>query len=102
MNWKDCYKALIEGREYFDEGFTRFDAPPGGLGFFNCEEGLTISDFGGAVAWAFTYPGDWLLTNSALGRFLEYEPPIIGATASSVLMWFIILCFFGWLSDRRY
>lgn len=99
MDWRDCYTAMIESRVLFDPEFNRFTWPPDGLAFFNCEEGLTVSDVIGAANWVVSYPGDLILQRTTLGAFFEYDTPVIGATPSIWIGWVAVLLVVAGLVD---
>jgi hypothetical protein len=93
MNWAECSRHQewtgIKGR---------FDWPADGLAGFNCEAGTTISDFGGAIAWIWTYPGDWFLRLPKVNAFFELDTLTTGGTASGILTAFAVLVVLAFIS----
>ena len=87
MNWKECVN-LIESYGLGD----RFTWPPKSLGF-DCEPAsFTISDVWGAMAWVWTWPGDWFLSQEPIKTFFEIEgTTAVGALGSAGLGWLIAL-----------
>lgn len=59
---------------------------------------VTVSDVWLWVKWLFYYPGDWLidiLTNTALGRFLEFSAASLGGGLSAVISFLAWYAFFA-------
>jgi hypothetical protein len=86
MNWKDCVSQV----EYFGLG-DRFTWPPDLRGFDCKPDAFTISDAWGAIAWVWTLPGDWLLSQEPLKTFFEIEGTTAVGTTGSVILGFPIL-----------
>lgn len=82
MNWKDCIH-----RDYLYGTGDRFTWPEAGWNGFDCNtEAFTISDVWGAVAWVWTFPGDWLLSLAPIRTFFEIDTPAaVGAWGSVAL-----------------
>ncbi len=96
MNWKECARQM----EAFNPG-ERFRWP--GLNGIDCSQDFTISDVWGAIAWGWTWPGDWVLSQEPLRTFFEIEPPTaigtIGSTILGFLIAFMLLAILGSLFD---
>lgn len=89
MNWAECSR-----HQEWTGIRNRFSWPSDGLAGFNCEAGTTVSDIWGAVAWLWTYPGDWLLRLPSVNKFLELEPLHTGGWASGLVplvAWVVII-----------
>jgi hypothetical protein len=88
MNWKECARLT----EQHLPG-SRFLWPEGGAENLDCTSGLTISDVWGAVAWAWTWPGDWILSQEPLRTFFEIEgTSAVGTIGSNLFAWFAVFC----------
>lgn len=73
MNWKECVKIFEEAGIR-----TRFEWPAQEYGGFNCHYDITISEVWGAIAWVWTWPGDWILRTQYINNFFELEPLVTG------------------------
>lgn len=88
MNWQEC----IESLEPYGIR-SRFEWPAEGLAGFNCQDGVTISDAWGLIAWLWTWPSDWLLRLPSVNAFFELDPLHTGGTASGILTFALIYAF---------
>lgn len=88
MDWKECVQL--------DEKFqirSRFDWPVGeGRGGFDCNDAFTFNDVWGAIAWVWTWPGDYLLNIPGVKAFFELGPEtIVGSSWSGALSWLALM-----------
>ena len=84
MNWKECVNLL----ELYGVG-DRFTWPPDAMSF-DCEADFTISDVWGGIAWVWTLPGDYVLSQEPLRTFFEINGnQAIGTTASCIIGWLL-------------
>ncbi|OWJ78725.1 hypothetical protein [Haematobacter genomosp. 1] len=90
MNWIECSQATE--RIY---GHSRFSWPVTGWEGFNCEDGITISDLTGGIAWLWTLPGDAILRYPPINEFLEMDANHTGGFLSGfitmALVWAALL-----------
>lgn len=93
LTWQEC-AALLNEYEIQD----RFTFPGTSVGGPNCNDGLTISDISGAIGWAITWPGDYILQNETINHFFELPSDVTGHTASYILGWFLAFIVFLVLS----
>lgn len=78
MDWIECSEAqetLLN--------VSRFSWPKSGWYGFNCEQGLTVTDLTGGIAWLWTYPGDAILRLPQINSFLELNPLHTGGYLSA-------------------
>jgi hypothetical protein len=86
IKWNECMRVI----ESF--GYSRFSWPGGGFNGFDCDEAITINDVWGLISWAWTWPGDWLLSQAPVQTFLAMEPgTVIGSWWSTAIGWFLFL-----------
>lgn len=78
MNWAQCSEL---GERVLHH--SRFQWPSNGWESFNCQDGLTITDVTGGIAWLWTYPGDWILRQQPVNSFLELSPYHTGGYLSA-------------------
>jgi hypothetical protein len=83
MNWKDCAAQM----ELISPG-ARLSWP--GINGLDCSQDVTISDVWGVVAWLWTYPGDWILSQDPLHTFFEIEGPTAIGAIGSIILGFVI------------
>ena len=85
MNWKECVGLL----ERYDLG-DRFTWPPNALSFDCSKVDFTISDVSGGIAWVWTLPGDYVLSQEPLRTFFEIDgSQAVGTVSSYIIGWLL-------------
>lgn len=83
LNWKEC----VASKELY---YSRFTWPDKAWGGFNCSEDFTVSEVWGAIAWIWTWPGDWVLRLEPINTFFELPPNVTGHWLSTTLGWILL------------